>query len=64
MAKFVGKFRQNRDYNDDSDYNKSFSKNKKRKKDQYREMRKMKLRNYEEDGYNFQEFEAPKRAKL
>ena len=64
MAKFVGKFRQNRNYMDDGDYSKDFSKNKKRKKDEYREMRKMKMQNQEEDGYSYEEFETPKRMKL
>lgn len=65
MAKFVGKFRQNRDYTDDDEYGKNSSRNKKRKKDQYREMRKMKFRNYEEEGgHSFEEYETPKRMKL
>ena len=49
---------------DDGDYSKDFSKNKKRKKDEYREMRKMKMQNQEEDGYSYEEFETPKRMKL
>ena len=61
MAKFVGKFRQNRNYMDDGDYSKDFSKNKKRKKDEYREMRKMKMQNQEEDGHSYDDYETPKR---
>ncbi len=63
MSKFVGKFRQNRNYMDDDDYSKGFSKNKKRKKDEYREMRKMKMRNQDDDAYGYDEHETPKRMK-
>lgn len=63
MAKFVGKFRQNRSYMDDEDYGRSFTKNKKRKKDEYREMRKIKQRSIEEGDFEYAD-EAPKRMKL
>ena len=63
MAKFVGKFRQNRNYMDDEDYGRSFNKTKKRKKDEYREMRKIKQRSFEEGEFEYAD-EAPKRMKL
>ena len=63
MAKFVGKFRQNRSYIDDEDYGRSFNKTKKRKKDEYREMRKMKQRSFEDGEYEYSD-DAPKRMKL
>lgn len=63
MAKFVGKFRQNRNYMDDEDYGRSFNKTKKRKKDEYREMRKIKQRSLEEGEFDYSE-DTPKRMKL
>jgi hypothetical protein len=48
---------------DDDDYSKGFSKNKKRKKDEYREMRKMKMRNQDDDAYGYDDHETPKRMK-
>lgn len=63
MAKFVGKFRQNRNYMDDEDYGRSFNKTKKRKKDEYREMRKIKQRSLEEGEFEYSE-DTPKRMKL
>jgi len=52
VSKFVGKFRQNRNYNDDEGYSRDFTKNKKRKKEIYREMRKMKMRSLEDENYS------------
>jgi hypothetical protein len=49
---------------DDDDYSKGFSKNKKRKKDEYREMRKMKMRTQEDDSFTYEEYETPKRMKM
>lgn len=63
MAKFVGKFRQNQNYMDDDDYGRNFNKNKKRKKDEYREMRKMKQRSLEESDLDYSD-NSPKRMKL
>lgn len=63
MGKFLGKFRQNRSYMDDEDYGRSFTKNKKRKKDEYREMRKIKQRSFEEGEFEYAD-ETPKRMKL
>jgi hypothetical protein len=48
---------------DDEDYGRSFTKNKKRKKDEYREMRKIKQRSIEEGDFEYAD-EAPKRMKL
>lgn len=64
MSKFVGKFRQNRSYMDDEDYGRSFSKTKKRKKDEYREMRKMKQRSLEDGDFEYGEENSPKRMKM
>ena len=64
MAKFVGKFRQNRSYMDDEDYGRSFNKNKKRKKDEYREMRKIKQRSLEDGEFEYGSEDSPKRMKV
>lgn len=63
MSKFVGKFRQNRNYMDEDDYGKSFNKDKKRKKDEYREMRKIKQRSFEEGDFEYND-DSSKRMKL
>jgi len=63
VGKFVGKFRQNRSYTDDEEYGRGFNKTKKRKKDEYREMRKMKQRSLEDGDYEYSD-ESPKRVKM
>jgi hypothetical protein len=49
VGKFVGKFRQERDYSDDFGYNGR----KPKKRRENREIRKMKMRQYDEDNYSF-----------
>ena len=51
MGKFVGKFRQERDYSDDYGY----TGRKPKRKRENREIRKMKMRQYDEDSYSFDE---------
>lgn len=54
MSKFVGKFRQ-RDHimdDDEYDYSKNYIKNKKRKSESA-ELKKMRLRDYEDDNYGY-----------
>jgi hypothetical protein len=59
VGKFVGKFRQERDYSDDYGYN---GRKPKRKREN-REIRKMKMRQYDEDGYAFDGPSPPSKHK-
>jgi len=55
VGKFVGKFRQERDYSDDYGY----GGRKQKRKRENREIRKMKMRQYEEDNYAFEGSDRP-----
>lgn len=55
MSKFVGKFRQDRDYYDDYNSTKSFIKNKKRKTESA-EMRKSRIRQSQEEDYGYDDY--------
>ena len=46
MTKFVGKFRKNKNYNDDYNYDS------KRHKDEHSEIKKLLIRNYDEDYFD------------
>jgi hypothetical protein len=60
VGKFVGKFRQERDYSDDYGY----GGRKPKRKRENREIRKMKMRQYEEDSYAFDEAGRPSKNKM
>jgi hypothetical protein len=55
VSKFVGKFRKNKDYNDDMNYSK------KRSKNEHAEIKKLKKRNYEELMSTFEELPITER---
>ena len=46
MTKFIGKFRKNKNYNDDYNYDS------KRHKDEHSEIKKLLIRNYDEDYFD------------
>lgn len=55
MTKFVGKFRKNKEYNDDYNYTP------KRSKNEHAEIKKLKNRNYEELLSEFEESSLPEK---
>jgi hypothetical protein len=60
VGKFVGKFRQERDYSDDFNYG---GRKPKKRRDQ-REIRKMKIRQYDDDSYSFDDSRHPSKNKM
>lgn len=62
MSKFVGKFRQERDYSDDWNSTKNFN-SKKKRKGENSEIRRMKMQQQYEDSYGYEDVDKRYRFK-